>query len=199
MKTLVFDTETTGKADFKNPDKVDNQPRLVQLAAVLVQTTEKVAEIKSEINILVDPGVPIPPDASKVHKIFDADVKAFGMSTKVAVSIFNNLLKRADRIVGHNIDFDILVMLSEYRREILDPVLLRRGKIPRVCTMKTSTDILKLPGRYGYKFPTLGETYSYFKGAPLSGAHNALVDVRATVDILVALEKTKAKLTGGDF
>ncbi len=44
-RTLVFDTETTGKAFFKLPPSDPSQPRLVQLAALLHDGDNEIASL----------------------------------------------------------------------------------------------------------------------------------------------------------
>jgi DNA polymerase III epsilon subunit-like protein len=45
--------------------------------------------------------------------------------------------------------------------------------------MQSSTDFCRLPGRYGFKWPTLQELHGILFGEPMEGAHRALSDVRA--------------------
>ena len=55
---------------------------------------------------------------------------------------------------------------------------------------ENSTDVLKLPGKYGYKWPTLAEAYRHYTGQEISGAHDALVDTEACLVIFRALVET---------
>ena len=49
------------------------------------------------------------------------------------------------------------------------------------CTMKSSTNLCRLPGRYGnFKWPKLTELYKFLFNEEMEGAHDAMVDVRAT-------------------
>jgi hypothetical protein len=49
------------------------------------------------------------------------------------------------------------------------------------CTMEKSTNLVKLPGKYGkYKWPKLVELYKFLFNEELTGAHDALVDILAT-------------------
>ena len=54
--------------------------------------------------------------------------------------------------------------------------------------MKESVDFCQLPGRgFGYKFPKLNELYKKIHGEWFSGAHDAMVDVEATLKCLAHL------------
>jgi len=57
--------------------------------------------------------------------------------------------------------------------------------------MKAATDIVGIPGRYGYKWPTLQEAYRHFTGTELAGAHDALTDVRACRVIYEAIVRRR--------
>ena len=45
--------------------------------------------------------------------------------------------------------------------------------------MLSATDYCQLPGRYGFKWPTLQELHSTLFNESFDGAHDALSDVRA--------------------
>lgn len=193
MRTLIFDTETTGKADFKRPNDLKAQPYIVQLAALLVDDNED----RLELSLIVNPGVPIPAEVAKIHGIDSAVAERYGVKTIVAVAMFDQMLALADRIAGHNIDFDLIVMRAAFDRVKRNPARLRRDALPRVCTMKSATDLLKLPGNYGFKFPKLIEAHEFLFGHGFESAHDALADVRATARVLAELEKREIELKGG--
>ena len=49
----------------------------------------------------------------------------------------------------------------------------------RRCTMLESTDFCRIPGQYGFKWPSLDQLHRKLFGAPIGGAHTALADTRA--------------------
>ena len=49
-----------------------------------------------------------------------------------------------------------------------------------MCTMKLSTDYCKIPGRFGYKWPSLSELHIKLFGEDFEEAHDASVDINAT-------------------
>ena len=53
------------------------------------------------------------------------------------------------------------------------------NKRERFCTMKTSTELCAIPGRYGFKWPTLAELHQRLFGTIPAGAHAAGSDVEA--------------------
>ena len=53
-------------------------------------------------------------------------------------------------------------------------------KTDKICTMKIGTDVCKIPGPYGFKWPKLEELYRHLFGENFIGAHDALSDCQAT-------------------
>lgn len=189
--SLVFDTETTGKWDFKAPPTAEHQPRMVQLAFELYDDDR----ILQTFSSFVIPAVPIPDEAAKVHGISEQDAREYGVKAETAIGMFKRALARADRIVAHNLDFDLKVIGREFWiGGTSEPIPLKNP----VCTMKTATPVVAIPSPYkpgSFKWPSLQESYKFLvdpKG--FSGAHDALVDVRACFGVLRALEKREVAL-----
>ena len=174
MPVLFFDTETSDLPDMK-AGPGPRQPHVVQLAAILViEHTERV------LNVLIKPdGWRIHRDALALHGITVERASAEGVPIAEAIAGFEELLSQADLAVAHNMKFDQLMVDSERLR------LGRHSTWPETfCTMMACTGILQIPGRGGgYKWPTLGESYSHFLRKPLVGSHDALADVRACMAV----------------
>ena len=184
MSILFFDTETTGLLKFKEEYTSENQPHLVQIACILDDLEGNTIEEYETIIRTSD--VNIPPCAAEIHGITTAIANKSGILPETALGVFKDFAHKANRIVAHNIDFDIKVMKTAFYRARIDDFF---TVIPTYCTKEKSTDILKLPGRYNsYKWPTLDEAYRVLvdvKG--FEGAHNALVDVHACRKVYYAL------------
>lgn len=191
---LFFDTETTGLHDFKMPPDHDCQPHLVQLGALL---TDNDGEAINSVSLIVNPGAPIPRQASDVHGITDDRAKAFGVSPNVAAPLFSQLLRLADTVVAHNLKYDVAIMRTAWSRNGnagLDAAL--SGKT-LVCTAETAAPVVNLPptermkaaGFNKPKTPKLEECMSYFFNEGLDGAHDALVDVTACKRVYFKLKE----------
>jgi DNA polymerase III epsilon subunit-like protein len=191
MAKLFFDTETTGKAFMKAPASDTRQPRLVQLAALLVEGTEEVACLST---IIKPDGFEIPKEASEIHGISTEYAKGHGVFITTALQMFSDFAQAADCLVAHNIDFDFLVLSSEYFRQGLEFPL--KGSL--FCTMKAATPICRLPGPYGFKWPKLSEAYKIATGQDHIGAHDALTDIRATVVVYNWLQSLSRSECGAE-
>ena len=186
MISLIFDTETTGFIKKKQSVKSPDQPYLVELAFELYCSERN--EVMSDYSVIIDCGVPSSEGALAAHGITLEMTQKYGVKALAALAAFNNAAKQADRIVGHNLDFDMFMMQIEYTRlnQSFETLLTTR----QFCTMHATTDICKLPGRYGkYKWPKLDEAYRHLVDKDgFASAHRAKFDVMATRKLMVAID-----------
>lgn len=160
---VFFDLETTG---------VDtNKDRIVQIAAI--KKDHKGAVLES-MNLLINPEVSIPKEASEVHGITDDMVKDKPTFSEVAKSIKDFFL--GCDLAGYNSDkFDIVLLDAE----------LSRVGLNGIDWDFNSIDVLSL---YRKLYPnTLSGVYERLTGKELENAHDALSDIEATIEILETL------------
>lgn len=184
-KILVFDTETTGFINKKEPG-LEHQPYIIQFAWILWELKNgKYSEI-SRKDILIKPPIPIPYAASQIHHIYDIDVgEKSGFAENLDVLM--NFISQADIIVGHNIQYDEDLLKLELRRQ---EKLHLYNPSEVVCTMKSSVDFCAiLWNGERFKYPKLWELHRKLFGEYFSGAHDAMVDVEATLRCFLELEK----------
>lgn len=157
---VAFDTETTG---------LHATDRLVELGAVRFRA----GLVEDEWSTLVNPGCPIPREATAVHGIRDEDVARSAPSSRVLPTFLGFIDGAA--LVAHNAPFDLRVMALELLRSGLplpdNPVL----------------DTCALSRRLGVEVPNhrLGTLARAF-GVPQGRAHRALTDARVAKDLLQA-------------
>lgn len=177
--------------DWKKAVEALSQPYIVQLAALVYDDRKLVGAINLLCNPVDATGsrVMIPAEATKVHGISNEMVESTGLPLKTIAAIFNSLVRNTDRLVAHNMDFDSRIMAGTYLRSGFSIESLQVPK--RVCTMKASENVLKLPGKFPgkFKWPTLDEAYRHLVDpAGFDGAHDALVDAKACAEVLWKLE-----------
>lgn len=192
---LFFDSETTGLVDFKAPSDAPNQPHIVQLAAALVDLDTM--ETVQSMDVIVCPnGWTIPEQVSDIHGITTEHAERVGVPELLAVNLFLELWNASDVRIGHNISFDdriIRIALKRYFDNQIAEVF-AAGKTE--CTQRLSTPIVKAPptekmlraGRTHYKSASLSEAYKHFTGKDLVGAHSAMTDVKACIDVYFAIK-----------
>jgi len=184
---LFFDTETSDKFNFKNPDhEAENFPWVVQLGAILAEDGIAYAEY----NVIVKPdGRTIEPGAQKVHNISVERAEQVGINENSVAETFNQLVKNADLVVAHNMNFDLTIMRGLYHRVDLDEVNLMDSN--KYCTMLGTTLLCKLKGRFGkFKWPKLQELHKHLFGENFVGAHDAAFDIKATMKCFYELKRT---------
>ncbi|OFX10843.1 MAG: hypothetical protein A2516_00320 [Alphaproteobacteria bacterium RIFOXYD12_FULL_60_8] len=187
---LFFHTETTG---------LPINTALLTIPASLVSCSSQrcfarmTGRKRATLNLVVNPGIPIPEEASRIHRITDDVAARCGVSPKAAGVAFLAMIERAGIIAAHNIGFDLMMIKILARREGLEI----SAAPEHFCTMKASTPVLNLPptdrmkaaGFNKPKSPRLEEAYRHFFGNDLEGAHDAMVDVRACRDVYFKLKE----------
>lgn len=176
---LIFDTETTGLPRNKTAPVTDfdNWPRLVQLAWQLHDPTGK---LLSQGNHIIKPdGFTIPFNAEKVHGISTDRALEVGEDLKDVLALFSADVQKARVLVGHNIEFDNMIIGAEYLRSGLENLL---DGYPNMDTSLETVEYCQLQGGLGGKLkqPRLVELYQKLFGAPFVDAHDAAYDVDAT-------------------
>jgi DNA polymerase III epsilon subunit family exonuclease len=157
---VAFDTETTG---------LHASDRLVELAAVRFRGDL----VEGEWSTLVDPGTPIPAEATLVHGIQSRDVAGSPPAAEALPSFLDFIEGAA--LVGHNAPFDIRVLAHELLRAGLplpDNPVLDTCAIPRRLR-------LDVPN---HRLATLARRF----GVPQGSGHRALADARVAGGLLEA-------------
>ncbi|HOS45244.1 MAG: 3'-5' exonuclease [Bacteroidales bacterium] len=158
---IFFDLETTG-IDIVND-------RIVQIAYHKVYPNGK-EESKS---FLINPGIPIPAQATAIHNITNDDVAMAPLFKHVANEIARDF--EGCDLAGYNSNrFDIPLLAEELLRAEVDIDLSKRKFI----------DVQVV---FHKKEPrNLSAAYQFYCNKELTGAHDATVDTMATYEILKA-------------
>lgn len=169
MKNLIFDTETTGL--IKHPSAKDSvQPQIIEWGGALVDET---GEVLREINLLINPGKPLPDKITKITGITEDDLEGRPKFAEVVEEI-RGMFAEADSVIAHNLPFDSGMMKLELNRLGLND----EWPWPKIqiCTVQEHFPM------WGYR-PKLVQLYQHYMGAKLDQTHRALDDVMALVEI----------------
>ena len=158
MRYAVIDLETTG---FSHANDA-----VVEMACVLVEQRR----IIGTWSTLVNPRLPIPEHATRVHGITDSDV-AFAPAFELAERMLHRLCRGAT-VVAHNAAFDL-------------GFLPRLQPLPSLCTVRLARRAF--PNAPNYRNQTLREYLHLNRDPMLAGspAHRALGDAMVTAALLV--------------
>lgn len=187
MRALVIDTETTSVIPRGMDPTHADMPRIVQFAAILRDSDKRE---RAAVSLVVVPDVRIPEAASNIHGITHTIADEFGVAERGVVGIFLRLLQKADIVICHHAAFDLAVMRGACHRAGATWI-----EKPTRCTMVASTNVVMLPptpamvraGFDKFKPPKLEEAYEHLTGKKMAGAHDALVDVLACIEVYDAL------------
>ena len=173
-EVAVVDCETTGTDPQRD--------RIVSAAVVLVDLGRDDSHEAPIMEITVNPGVPIPPDATRIHGIRDADVCDLDDFGQVAGELTDFIADRP--LVGFNVSFDKQILNAELKRHGFKTFHRKRS----YCVMRA------LEEAWGYR-PSLGNALERMQ---LSGStnklHDALNDAVATARIAGILHRTSFSL-----
>ncbi len=179
---LIFDTETTGlPKNFNAPlTDSDNWPRMVQIAWQLHDKNGNL--IENQDYVIKPEGYDIPFNATRIHGISTKMAHAEGRDLQEVLLEFQEVLKKAEVVAGHNIEFDYNIVGAEFHRKQMDNVL---AQIPSADTMQLGTDFCQLGGGKNgkYKSPKLSELFEKLYQHQFDEAHNAAADVNATAQV----------------
>lgn len=198
MFVLVFDTETTGlpKTRVINESTINEWPYIVQLSYMIYDTdSSKIIKISDNI-IKLDENIELSKESIVIHGIDRNKINEKGKSIVEILQEFLRDVDSIDFIVGHNIDFDINMIIVEIYRSALNPknshikeinlpIIVRLQYMNRYCTMKNSIELCnikklsKTNGKEYVKYPTLTETYHKLFNETPNNMHNALNDIYA--------------------
>lgn len=154
----VLDVETTGLD--RNTDKI------VELAWLQVSG----GEILNRFSTLVNPEMPIPPEASDINGICDADVKQAPTYSQITDTVSMELLDQI--VVGHNVQFDLAF--------IKNLINAKDHRIVYVDTLALAKKVF--PGLKSYALDALCAELSL----PVNSSHRASQDAEATKALLDA-------------
>jgi DNA polymerase III subunit epsilon len=166
---VVLDLETTG-TDV-------GTDRIVELAMIKVELdgtlVKKPSEAGPEHRFLINPGRPIPLESSLVHGIYDGDVAEKPTFKQYAKGI-SKFLEGCDLSGFNSSRFDIPLLAEEFLRAGVEFSLEGRHLID------AQNIFHKMEPR------TLKAAYRFYCDKELEGAHAAMPDTEATLEVLLS-------------
>lgn len=203
MRTLVFDSETTGlsKTQIISPSTMHLWPHVVQFSYIVFDTeSNEIVKIKDSI-IKVPDGFTITEENAKIHGITTEISLAKGVDLLPVLEEFFADFDSSDHIVGHNVSFDINMIKAELQRLImnssdkkLQEYLTKINTSTKFyCTMQETIELcaIELKDKYGRpykKFPKLVELYQKMFGVTPKNLHNSLNDVIVCLRCFIKLK-----------
>ena len=120
MRFLVFDTETTGlpKTKYISPTTLHQWPHIVQFSYIIYDSSlNDIVESKDYV-IRRQENMLIPEESTKIHGITNEISTKKGIPVNEVLNEFFYYLRGVDKLIGHNIEFDINMIKVELLRLI---------------------------------------------------------------------------------
>ena len=156
---VFFDVETTGLNVIRD--------RIIQLAMVKML---KNGQPPLEMSMLINPGIPISEESMQIHGITPKDLANKPTFGQVAQKIWD-FIGHSD-LAGYNSNrFDIPMLMEEFARVGMEFDISKRRLI----------DVQRI--FYKMEPRTLRAAYRLYCGRELEDAHDALADVKATLEV----------------
>lgn len=161
--SFIFDTETSGLIS-NHVKPLDKQPSTFEWYSV---TCDDDANDLIEINELLNPGVKVSPEITKITKITQEMVNGKPSFAAIADRVIEQL-ETADVIAAHNLSYDLAILDFEMRR------IGKSYPLPKIkiCTVEMTKHL------FGYRL-TLTALHETLFGEPFAGSHRAREDVQA--------------------
>lgn len=154
-----FDLETTGLSVIRD--------RIIQIGIIKYEPGK---DEPTELELLINPGIPISEEAMSVHGIMPKDLANKPTFQQVAQKIWD-FIGDAD-LAGYNSNrFDVPLLMEEFARVGMEFSIDKRRLI----------DVQRI--FYKMEPRTLRAALKFYCDKQMTDAHDALADVRATVDV----------------
>lgn len=165
----IFDLEATG-----------TDPQSDRIVDVCVLRVEAGGS-RSLFSSLVDPGVPIPAEATAIHRITDGMVRGAPAIKDLAPKLLE-IFEGADLSGFNAVKYDIPLLTNELKRAGFDWPLAGKRVVDAftIFARKERRD--------------LAAAYKFYCGKDLAGGHRAEADARATAEVLFAQVERYADL-----
>ena len=208
MRFLVFDTETTGlpQSKFISPSTLHRWPYIVQFSYVIYDSSlNDIVESKDYV-IKVPESILISEESTKIHGITNEISGKIGIPINEALNEFFYYLRSVDRIIGHNIEFDLNMVKVELLRIInKDSLTSEQLKLYKYdlhyltnyknisCTLKDSIQfcniqLLDKNSKPYLKYPKLIELHEKLFDKSPSNLHNSFNDILVTLRCFMKLK-----------
>jgi DNA polymerase-3 subunit alpha len=194
MAYMILDLETSGLPqrpsfgiyyNYTDISKYENS-RPVQIGYIICDKHGK--EIKRKSAVIKPLNFTI--TNYTFHGITDKYAREYGEKFKEVANELREDLKKVSIVVGHNINFDKNVLLSELFRRKCSITMERLLSKKFACTMEMAKDTYARHSGNIRKHPTLAEAYLAVTGsAPNIPLHDAMNDCIICAEIYKSLKK----------
>ena len=208
MRFLVFDTETTGLPQTKyiSPSTLHQWPHIVQFSYIIYDSSfNEIIEVKDQI-VKLPENISISDESTNIHGITNKMCSDKGIYIYEIINEFFQHLQNVDRLIGHNISFDINMIKVELLRIIHNNLVPQKLiKLYKnhlhflinykniTCTLKDSIEFCNIQlidkkGNPYLKYPKLLELHQKLFDKSPDNLHNSFNDILVTLRCFIKLK-----------
>lgn len=208
MRFLVFDTETTGlpQTKFISPSTLHQWPYIAQFSYIIFDTSLNDIITSKDYVIKLPESILISDESTKIHGITNEISQMSGAPIDEVLNEFFYYLRGVDRLIGHNIEFDINMIKVALIR-LINSVSLSKEQLKLYkydlhflnnyknisCTLKDSIQFcnIQLLDKYGkpyLKYPKLIELHEKLFNTCPTNLHNSFNDILVTLRCFMKLK-----------
>ena len=197
MKITVFDTETTGlipkNIDISNLilDDLQKCPYILQFSYINYDTETNEIIKYSDDYVKNENNIEIPIESTKIHGITSNKIDKNGKNIEEVIDDFMCIYTSStDKLVGHNISYDVNMLLIELMRLVIKNEnnkwivyynIIFKNMKNVYCTMKNTVNICNISslnknGQSYMKYPKLNELYFHLFNETPNNLHDSLID-----------------------
>jgi len=184
---IVIDTETTGLPEKNsNPKNYNlyNNSRLIEIGWYILNENYNLIE-KNSFIIKLD-YITENKECYKIHKIKTEDLKNGHDIIKI-LKKFNENLQKCKLLIGHNINFDKNIILSEMYRFNINVNFLLNIKLYDTMYVDKLPKFLSKNLPYNKKYIKLSELYYLIFESEMINSHRVSGDIEATIKCFIML------------
>lgn len=185
---LIFDCSANGKPkSYKAPlDDSFSWPRLIHLSWIVLDKDLK--PIKDFDCVIKAEGFSISEEAMKMHHLQPEQFER-GDELREVLLRFDEAVRSSEFIFSHNLQYNESIVGAEYYRKTMSNPLLAADKY---CIMQEGTYYCRLPGKRGYKWPSLQEMHTVCFKQGYTPGNNARADAIAAARCFIYLKRARA-------
>lgn len=173
-RVIVFDTETTGFS-------VDKGDRMVEFAGVVIEDGVITDE---SLQLYINPQRQMPKSSEKIHGLSTEFLSNYPVFSAQASKIKDFLLS-ADKIIAHNLNFDLNFLIGEF-------AFLGAGEADFLRSLKTEDTLLLARSKYSGMKNNLDDLCRRLNiSLEDRKAHGALIDSILTAKVYLQLTRAK--------
>lgn len=192
---MFHDYETSGMPVWGSPSEGDDQPHIVEVAALLY--TRQGVLLDKFVLVVRPNGWVISDEVVAIHGITQEYATECGIDEKVAIAMLLNMHARCSVRVAHNRAFDDRITRIAIMRHLPEVDADAYKAAPGECTALLTKPLCKLPAtekmkatnfKNSFKTPSVAEAFAFFTGKQMEEAHRAMPDAQATARVYFAMK-----------